>query len=276
MSNFSYNKLSGTGNDQVVVTCVSANTGQTDISVDLDFTDSQGRTATVSVIQRYCPWLTQSTNVFPGQGGTCFITPHTEYDIAFLNVPAWIAITCNGHSYASWEKIDAEDADNQTFSFYASSNTGSTTRNTGTMRMVHYKNNIQQMSEVAIYLTQVPATQGVSIPYSLSASMEREEGSCTLTVEKNGTVIAWDNLYLPSGSTLIEGHIGNDQLNIGETYTLRFTLEELSSEWGTGKMLYTGEGWTTPTQLEPLDSMSITEEMIDSASTWEIEFWLQG
>ena len=139
-SRFTYSPSTGsTGNTTVVFTASSINTGQTDRSAT--FTINTGDASKiVNVVQRYRPWFLQTQyRTFPAIGGNLYFTAHTEYDIAFEDIPSWVTLSVGNTTVTNGQRISSGTANNATITMHASENTASTQRSaTDTFCMRHY------------------------------------------------------------------------------------------------------------------------------------------
>lgn len=189
-TNFTYSPTGGTGNTNVSVCANTENTSGADYSATLTFSNGTN-SKTVSITQRYKPFINVGPTSIPASGGSQNITAHTEYDVVFRSVPNWItAITINGTTYQAGTRISADLVDGQKVYFHASANTGSSSRNTGYagMNMAWYVGNTLITTNVPIIdLTQPADTSGIttdvnSLEFDYNASVAQ-----TVQVITNGT-----------------------------------------------------------------------------------------
>ena len=132
---------SGTGNGPITVFANSENTGFRDKVSTLTISNGIG-TKNVTLKQRYRPYVVEEihANTFPATGGTRYFIVHTEYDIAFVNIPSWIKVKRNNVIYFDGTRITAGRADGQTFALVAEENPGTERSTNNTFKMVHYVN----------------------------------------------------------------------------------------------------------------------------------------
>ena len=134
---FYVSPVSGNGSTTLSVATAANNTGTTDITDTLTLSTTSSST-TVSLKQLYRPYFSMTGgNTFPNSGGTLYFTVHTEYDIAFWNIPSWITIKRNQTTYSNGTRISKGVADGSIFALIAAENTGAT-RDDNYMCMGHY------------------------------------------------------------------------------------------------------------------------------------------
>lgn len=150
-TNFNYSPTTGNGNTNVSVSASTNNLGTADRTATLTFSNGVN-SKSVSITQKYRPYINTGPTSFPATGGTLNITAHTEYDVVFRSIPEWVtSITINNVVYSEGQRIAASAVDGQLVYFTASANTGSTQRTT------HYVG-----MNMAWYVGDTLITQGIA------------------------------------------------------------------------------------------------------------------
>lgn len=174
--------------------------------VTLTLTDTQDSsiTGSTTLTQRYQPYFdTMSGNFFPATGGVITFVVHTEYDIDFYNIPAWITITdFQGNTITNGQRITAANAHNKTFTLTASANAASSVREVhNTFQMRNYMNNTvleyiqyfafsqggsatEEQVAFSIDFVDTPSGDTINVTISLASDTYAYE---TLTYREDGT-----------------------------------------------------------------------------------------
>ena len=106
-TNFNYSPTTGNGNTNVSVSAVANNTTTSDYVATLTFSNG-ANSKSVTIRQKYKPYVLQGPTSVPASGGSIYITAMTEYDIVFRSVPLWISnISANGVVYSEGQRIPA-------------------------------------------------------------------------------------------------------------------------------------------------------------------------
>lgn len=168
---FSYVPTTGQGNTVMTVSTQAANTTQNDQTAVITVTNGS-KSATITAIQRYCPFLSQfGSRTFPASGGSIYFSVHTEYNVVFRSVPSWITITYGDNVQVyEGQTVSSGDANNRTFTLTATANnTGQERSVSATFNMGHYINNTLQQPVSYLSFSQ-PAQESSEIevdPYLL-------------------------------------------------------------------------------------------------------------
>lgn len=144
-NNFTYSPASGNGTTNVSVSVQGSNSTHSDKNATLTFSNGTG-SKSVTLKQKYIPYLNQQLAIIPASGGSITLTAYTEYDIAFIDKPDWITITRGGTAVPENQRIAATTASGATFTITASENTGATRSVSTTFKMSHYIGDTLQTS----------------------------------------------------------------------------------------------------------------------------------
>lgn len=190
------------GDATVRVTANTINSGQTDRTATITFSNSVGNTKSVTVTQRYRPWFLQDAQrTIPAIGGNIYFTAHTEYDIRFDSIPTWCTLWQGNTQITAGTKINAADADGRLFRINASANTSTSSRSvTNTFCMRHYIGTSLQTYKDYLEVHQDGRVENHIV--ITSSTISCEGGTIRGYVEENEDFpwFAKDNLYAYTGT----------------------------------------------------------------------------
>lgn len=138
-----YTIMPVSGASGMVITGITDTTNNTGARMTASFTvaDPNGEASakTVSIIQKYKPYIYQVTSIIPASGGTKTVSVYSEYDIVFNNVPAWVTISSGSTTYSGGQRITVSELGTlpATFTLTAAQNMGPGRDSSG-FTMCHY------------------------------------------------------------------------------------------------------------------------------------------
>lgn len=187
-TNFNYSPTTGTGNAQISVSAITINNGDDDKRATITVSNGVNQ-ASVTLIQRYCPYFRMNGSdmpVIPSTGGSVTFVVHTEYDIVFRSVPDWITVYSGSTEMQEGQRIPASSASGVTFTITADPNTGEERYTSATFNMGHYIGNTLQQRVQYFNITQEADTSISVVPNEVVFDYNQTSGGTFQVVTAEG------------------------------------------------------------------------------------------